>query len=90
MRWPANTTRRRFVFTPDVVRKRPDDVLAHYHLGLPKDGGQQNRGAQGVSERAAALGLRNWDLFLNMGLAQLENGDLGRSDAQSATGGAPR
>lgn len=27
-------------------------------------------------QRAAALGLRNWDLFLNMGLAQLENGDL--------------
>ena len=34
MRWPSNTTRRRFVFTPDVVRKRPDDVLAHYHLGF--------------------------------------------------------
>ena len=27
-------------------------------------------------QRAAALGLRNWDLFLNMELAQLENGDL--------------
>ena len=27
-------------------------------------------------QRAAALGLRNWDLFLNVGLAQLENGDL--------------
>ena len=27
-------------------------------------------------QRAAALGLRNWDLFLNLGLAQLENGDL--------------
>ncbi len=27
-------------------------------------------------QRAAALGLRNWDLFLNMGLARLENGDL--------------
>ena len=36
-------------------------------------------------QRAEALGLRNWDLFLNLGLAQLENGDLGRSDGQSAT-----
>ena len=27
-------------------------------------------------QRAAALGLRNWDLFLNLGLAQLGNGDL--------------
>ena len=36
-----------------------------------------NRRAE-VSEyqRAAALGLRKWDLFLNLGLALLENGDL--------------
>lgn len=27
-------------------------------------------------QRAAALGLRNWDLFLNLGLAQLEDSDL--------------
>jgi tetratricopeptide (TPR) repeat protein len=27
-------------------------------------------------QRAATLGRRNWDLFLNLGLAQLENGDL--------------
>jgi Tfp pilus assembly protein PilF len=27
-------------------------------------------------QRAAALRLRNWDLFLNVGLAQLENDDL--------------
>ena len=27
-------------------------------------------------QRAAALGLRNWDLFLNVRLAQLENEDL--------------
>jgi Flp pilus assembly protein TadD len=27
-------------------------------------------------QRAAALGLKSWDLFLNLGLAQLEGGDL--------------
>ena len=27
-------------------------------------------------QRAAALGLRNWSLFLNLGLVELENGDL--------------
>jgi Flp pilus assembly protein TadD len=27
-------------------------------------------------QRAEALGLASWDLFLNLGLAQLENGDL--------------
>jgi len=60
----------------DVVRKHPDNALAHYHLGYA-EGMTGNRTAE-VSEyqRAAALGLRNWDLFLNMGLAQLENGEL--------------
>lgn len=27
-------------------------------------------------QRAEALGLRNWDLFLSLGLAQLEVGDF--------------
>jgi len=60
----------------EVVRERPDDALAHYHLGFA-EGIMGNRTAE-VSEyqRAAALGLRNWDLFLNLGLAQLGSGDL--------------
>jgi len=60
----------------EVVRTHPDDALAHYHLGFAQ-GMMGNRTAE-VSEyqEAAALGLRNWDLFLNLGLAQLENGDL--------------
>lgn len=60
----------------EAVRKRPDNALAHYHLGFAQ-GRVGNRTAE-VREyqRAAALGLRNWDLFLNMGLAQLEEGDL--------------
>jgi tetratricopeptide (TPR) repeat protein len=60
----------------EFVRKRPGDALAHYHLGFA-EGIMGNRTAE-VREyqRAAALGLRNWDLFLNLGLAQLENGDL--------------
>jgi tetratricopeptide (TPR) repeat protein len=60
----------------EVVRKHPDNALAHYHLGFAQ-GMTGNRTAE-VSEyqRAAALGLRNWDLFLNLGLAQLENGEL--------------
>ncbi len=60
----------------EVVREHPDDALAHYHLGFAQ-GMMGNRTVE-VREyqRAAALGLRNWDLFLNLGLAQLENGDL--------------
>src|SRR5216684_975885 len=60
----------------EVVRKYPDNALAHYHLGFA-EGMMGDRTAE-VKEyqRAAALGLRNWDLFLNMGLAQLEVGEL--------------
>ena len=60
----------------EVVRKHPDNALAHYHLGFA-EGMMGNRTAElREYQRAAALGLRNWDLFLNMGLAQLEDGDL--------------
>jgi len=60
----------------EVVRKRPDDALALYHLGFA-EGMVGNRAVElREYQRAAALGLRNWDLFLNVGLAQLENGDL--------------
>lgn len=60
----------------EVVRKRPDDALAHYHLGFA-EGMMGNRTAELKEyQRAAALGLGNWDLFLNLGLAELENGDL--------------
>ena len=60
----------------EVVRKRPDDALAHYHLGFAE--GMMGNRTEEVKEYqgAAALGLRNWELFLNLGLAQLENGDL--------------
>jgi len=60
----------------EVVRKHPDNALAHYHLGFA-EGMMGNRRAE-ISEYqdAAALGLRNWDLFLDLGLAQLDDGDL--------------
>jgi Flp pilus assembly protein TadD len=61
----------------EVVREHPDNALAHYHLGFA-EGMMGNRTAElREYQRAAALGLRNWDLFLNLGLAQLEIGDLG-------------
>jgi Flp pilus assembly protein TadD len=60
----------------EVVREHPDDALAHYHLGFA-EGMMGNRTAEVREyEQAAELGLTNWDLFLNLGLAQLENGDL--------------
>src|SRR6266403_3328092 len=60
----------------EVVREHPHNALAHYHLGFA-EGMMGNRTAElREYQRAAALGLRNWDSFLNLGLAQLENGDL--------------
>ena len=60
----------------EVVRKHPDNALAHYHLGFAEGMLGNRRAEVREYELAAALGLRNWDLFLNMGLAQLEDGDL--------------
>jgi tetratricopeptide (TPR) repeat protein len=60
----------------EFLRMRPDNALSHYHSGFA-EGLMGNRTAELTEyQRAATLGLRNWDLFLNMGLAQLENGDL--------------
>jgi Flp pilus assembly protein TadD len=59
-----------------IVGRTPNNALAHYHLGFA-EGLMGNKTAEvGEYQRAAALGLKNWDLFLNLGLAQLESGDL--------------
>jgi hypothetical protein len=58
----------------ELIREHPENALAHYHLGFAQ-GMAGNRSAE-VSEYkvAAELGLRIWDLFLNLGLVQLEDG----------------
>jgi Flp pilus assembly protein TadD len=58
------------------VRSHPDDALAHYHLGFAD--GMMGRRADEISEyrTAAYLGLQKWDLFLNLGLAYLDQNDL--------------
>jgi tetratricopeptide (TPR) repeat protein len=58
------------------VRSHPDDALAHYHLGFAD--GMMGRRADEISEYgiAAHLGLQKWDLFLNLGLAYLDQNDL--------------
>jgi len=60
----------------DVVRKHPDNALAHYHLGFAFGMADDRMSELREYQQAEALGLRSWDLFLNLGLAQLENGDL--------------
>jgi Flp pilus assembly protein TadD len=60
----------------EVLRKHPKSALAHYHLGFAE--GMVGNRTQELNEyrRAVALGLSNWDLFLNTGLALFENGNL--------------
>ena len=60
----------------EVLRKSPDNALAHYHLGFAE--GMIGDRATEIDEyrRAEVLGLRTWDLFLNQGLAELDGGDL--------------
>jgi Flp pilus assembly protein TadD len=60
----------------EVLRQHPDNALAHYHLGFAL--GMVGYKTAEIEEyhHAEALGLKTWDLFLNLGLAQLEDGDL--------------
>lgn len=62
-----------------VLRLEPDNALAHYHLGFAY--GMSGRAPEELSEyqTSARLGLRKWDLFLNLGLAYLDKGDLVRA-----------
>jgi Flp pilus assembly protein TadD len=59
-----------------VLKEHPDNAVAHYHLGFAFGMVRNRRAEVREYQRAAALGLTSWDLFLNLGLAQLENGDL--------------
>jgi tetratricopeptide (TPR) repeat protein len=57
------------------LRSHPDKALAHYHLGFAY--GMTGRGSEEVSEylNAVRLGLREWDLFLDLGLAYFDQRD---------------
>jgi tetratricopeptide (TPR) repeat protein len=58
-----------------VLRSHPDDALAHYHLGFAY--GMVGRDSDEIREyrTAVGLGLRQWDLFLDLGLAYLDQRD---------------
>jgi Flp pilus assembly protein TadD len=59
-----------------VLAEHPDNALGHYHLGFAY--GMLGDHAQEFVQyrKAADLGLKRWDLFVNLGLANLEAGDL--------------
>ena len=59
-----------------VVREHPNNALAYYHLGFAYGmvGDRQRELAD--YQKAVGLGLSNWDLFLNLGLLEMESGRL--------------
>jgi tetratricopeptide (TPR) repeat protein len=59
-----------------VLAEDPDNALGHYHLGFAY--GMLGDHTQELVQyrKAADLGLRRWDLFVNLGLANFEAGDL--------------
>jgi len=63
-----------------IVALHPDDALAHYHLGFAY--GMTGQADKELAEykKAEALGLQQWDLYVNLGRVYLERGDY-----QSAT-----
>jgi tetratricopeptide (TPR) repeat protein len=60
----------------ELVRSEPNNALAHYHLGFAY--GMVGRVNEELAEyrTASQLGLKNWDLFLNLGLAYLGQREL--------------
>jgi Flp pilus assembly protein TadD len=60
----------------EIVRKDPDNALAHYHLGFALGMVGDRIAEVKEYQRAVELGLKSWDLYLNLGLAQVEDGEL--------------
>lgn len=59
-----------------VIREHPDNALAHYHLGFAYGVTGQHVRELVEYRRAITLGLSDWQLFLNMGLAYVQAGRL--------------
>jgi Flp pilus assembly protein TadD len=59
-----------------LLQSRPDNALMHYHLGFAY--GMSGRSSEELKEylTSARLGLRTWDLFLNLGLAYFTRHEL--------------
>jgi tetratricopeptide (TPR) repeat protein len=59
-----------------VIREHPENALAHYHLGFAYGVIGQHRHELDEYRRAVELGLDDWQLFLNLGLVSLDDGQL--------------
>jgi tetratricopeptide (TPR) repeat protein len=59
-----------------VVQEHPENALAYYHLGFAYGMLGDHHRELADYQKAVALGLSEWDLFLNMGLVYMESGRL--------------
>jgi len=62
-----------------IVDSDPGNALAHYHLGFAYGMVGRRTAEEREYLRAVGLGLKEWDLFLNLGLAYLEDSDVGKA-----------
>jgi tetratricopeptide (TPR) repeat protein len=60
----------------EVIDSNPNNALAHYHLGFAYGLMGQHQRELAEYEKAVSLGLDDWQLFLNLGLLYLENGQV--------------
>ncbi len=59
-----------------VIRAHPTNALAHYHLGFAYGLMGQREFELKEYQKAVALGLNDWELFLNLGLLEFDSGYL--------------
>lgn len=68
-----------------VIAAHPNDALAHYHLGFAYAMVGDHREELIEYLRAVGLGLKKWDLFLNLGRLYLENNEIQAANAAFTT-----
>ena len=59
-----------------VLEHHPQNALAYYHLGFAYGMVGDHQRELDDYHKAVGLGLSNWDLFLNLGLLDMETGHL--------------
>jgi protein O-mannosyl-transferase len=55
-----------------IIRDHPDNALAHYHLGFAYGVTGDHQRELAEYQKAVSLGLSDWQLFLNLGLLDME------------------
>jgi tetratricopeptide (TPR) repeat protein len=55
-----------------IIRDHPDNALAHYHLGFAYGVTGDHQRELAEYDEAVSLGLSDWQLFLNLGLLDME------------------